>query len=100
MTGDIAIAGRNGQFEVRYDLPERVLPAEVLAAPALTEEEAVRGCSAGRPGPTVSDRANYLADYYRGQDRPGPRRSGGAGGGRRAGAGQRRGVAAPGVPAP
>src|SRR4051812_28520958 len=25
-TGDLAIAGRNGHFEVRYDLPERVIP--------------------------------------------------------------------------
>ena len=29
--GDLAIAGRNGQFEVLYDLPERVIPAEFLA---------------------------------------------------------------------
>jgi len=41
LVGELAIAGRNGSFEVRYDLPERVLPPEVLAAPALTEDEAV-----------------------------------------------------------
>ena len=27
MVGDVAIAGRNSQFEIRYDLPERVIPA-------------------------------------------------------------------------
>ena len=26
MVGDVAIAGRNSQFEIRYDLPERVIP--------------------------------------------------------------------------
>ena len=31
MVGDVAIAGRTSQFEVRYDLPERVIPAAVLA---------------------------------------------------------------------
>jgi uncharacterized protein YcaQ len=65
MTGDIAIAGRNGQFEVRYDLPERVLPPEVLAAPGLTEEEAVLELvrRAARSHGVAS--ANCLADYYR-----------------------------------
>ncbi len=29
--GDLAIAGRNSQFEVLYDVPERVIPAEMLA---------------------------------------------------------------------
>lgn len=41
-TGEITSAGRNGQFERLYDLPERVLPAEVLAMPTLTESEAHR----------------------------------------------------------
>jgi len=31
--GDLAVAGRTGSFEVRYDLPERVLPREVLDRP-------------------------------------------------------------------
>src|SRR6478752_2869429 len=30
-SGQVAIAGRNSQFEIRYDLPERVIPAAVLA---------------------------------------------------------------------
>jgi uncharacterized protein YcaQ len=65
MTGDLAIAGRNGQFEVRYDLPERVLPAEVLAAPALSEDDAVLELvrRAARSHGVAS--ANCLADYYR-----------------------------------
>ena len=37
--GDLAIAGRNVQFEVEYDLPERVLPDHVLAMPDLTPAE-------------------------------------------------------------
>ena len=32
-SGDLAVAGRTSQFERLYDLPERVLPADVLAAP-------------------------------------------------------------------
>jgi uncharacterized protein YcaQ len=38
--GDLTSAGRNGQFERRYDLPERVLPRAVLAAPTPPEEQA------------------------------------------------------------
>jgi uncharacterized protein YcaQ len=65
MTGELAIAGRNSQFEIRYDLPERVLPATVLDAPAMTAAEAhvelVR--RAARSHGVAS--ANCLADYYR-----------------------------------
>lgn len=63
--GDLAIAGRNSQFEIRYDLPERVLPGSVLAAPALTAGDAhielVR--RAARSHGVGS--AHCLADYYR-----------------------------------
>lgn len=64
-TGDLAIAGRNGSFEVRYDLPERVIPAAVLAQPTPTEAEAhvelVRRAARSHGVATVKD----LADYYR-----------------------------------
>lgn len=65
MCGDLAIAGRNDQFEIRYDLPERVLPSQVLAAPDLSPLEAgielVR--RAARSHGVAS--ARCLADYYR-----------------------------------
>ena len=65
MCGDLAIAGRNGSFEVRYDLPERVLPAAVLSAPTVTEEEAdvelVRRAARAHGVATVA----CLGDYYR-----------------------------------
>lgn len=40
--GQITAARRNAQFEREYDLPERVIPAEVLARPALDSDEAHR----------------------------------------------------------
>ncbi len=65
MSGDLAIAGRNSQFEVLYDLPERVLPAEVLAAPTPTIEDAslelVRRAAVSHGVAT----AQCLRDYYR-----------------------------------
>ena len=41
-TGEVAVAGRTAGFARVYDIPERVLPPEVLAAPTPTEEEAFR----------------------------------------------------------
>jgi uncharacterized protein YcaQ len=65
MSGDLAIAGRSSQFAVLYDLPERVLPAEVLAAPTPTIEEAslelVRRAAISHGVAT----AQCLRDYYR-----------------------------------
>jgi hypothetical protein len=73
MTGEVAIAGRNSQFEVRYDLPERVLPADVLAAPTPTLEEAnlelVRRAARSHGVATV----RCLADYYRTLQEPAKR---------------------------
>ncbi|WP_312856206.1 winged helix-turn-helix domain-containing protein [Nocardioides pelophilus] len=65
MTGEVAIAGRTSQFEVRYDLPERVLPPEVVATPPLSEADAVLELvrRAARSHGVAS--ANCLADYYR-----------------------------------
>jgi uncharacterized protein YcaQ len=40
--GEVAIAGRQG-FQRVYDLPERVIPAAALAAPAPSEDEFRRG---------------------------------------------------------
>jgi uncharacterized protein YcaQ len=65
MSGDLAIAGRTSQFEVRYDLPERVLPADVLATPTPTRAEADRELvrRAARSHGVATLRC--LADYHR-----------------------------------
>ncbi len=78
MVGDVAIAGRNSQFEVRYDLPERVIPAEHLRAPTPTEHDAVkvliRRAARSHGVGTVRD----LADYYRLRSVPGRSQTGAA----------------------
>ena len=65
LTGDVAIAGRTSQFEVLYDVPERVLPAEVLARPTPTKAEAdvelVRRAARSHGVGTL----RCFADYYR-----------------------------------
>jgi uncharacterized protein YcaQ len=63
-SGQVTSAARRG-FERLYDLPERVLPAKIVATPAPTEHEAVRALverSARAMGiATQTD----LRDYYR-----------------------------------
>lgn len=63
--GELAIAGRTGSFEVRYDLPERVLPAAVLARAPMTHAEQhlelVRRAARSHGVATL----RCLADYYR-----------------------------------
>jgi uncharacterized protein YcaQ len=65
LTGALAIAGRNDQFEVVYDVPERVLPASVLARPAPTRDDAddelVRRAARSHGVGTVQ----CFSDYYR-----------------------------------
>ncbi len=65
MVGDLAIAGRNAQFEPLYDLPERVIPVEHLEAAAPSPEEADRELvrRAARSHGVATERC--LADYYR-----------------------------------
>jgi uncharacterized protein YcaQ len=65
MAGETAVAGRNPQFEVLYDLPERVLPPDVLALPTPTLDEASRELvrRAARSHGVAS--AACLRDYYR-----------------------------------
>jgi len=78
MVGDVAIAGRNSQFEIRYDLPERVIPSEHLQAPTPSEHDAVkelvRRAARSHGVGTLRD----LADYYRLRSVPGQSQTGAA----------------------
>ncbi len=64
-SGELAVARRNGAFERVYDLPERVLPADVLAAPepSLAEAHVELVRRAARSCGVAGERE--LADYYR-----------------------------------
>ncbi len=71
LVGDVAIAGRNPQFEVVYDVPERVLPRAVLEAPTPTPEEAGRELVRRAARSHGVGTAGCLADYYRMRSVPG-----------------------------
>ena len=63
-TGQVAVAERRN-FERRYDLPERVLPPEVLALPTPPVEEAHRRLLAQAAAAIGVGTAADLADYFR-----------------------------------
>jgi uncharacterized protein YcaQ len=71
MVGELAVAGRNSQFEVLYDVPERVLPADVLAMPTPTAEEATKELVRRAARSCGVATALCLADYYRLRQQPG-----------------------------
>ena len=64
VTGRVAVAGRR-RFERLYDLPERVLPAAVLAAPTPPKEQAQRALMLAAARSLGVATLKELRDYYR-----------------------------------
>ncbi len=62
--GKLAVADRRG-FERRYDLPERVIPADVLAATALPEDEGQRTLALAAVRALGVATGRDVADYFR-----------------------------------
>jgi uncharacterized protein YcaQ len=71
MVGDVAIAGRNSQFEIRYDLPERVIPRELIDAATPSQDDARRELVRRAARSHGVATARSLADYYRMRLQPG-----------------------------
>ncbi|HET9423098.1 MAG TPA: crosslink repair DNA glycosylase YcaQ family protein, partial [Nocardioides sp.] len=65
MSGQIAIARRNGQFEVVYSPLEKVLPPAVLDAPTPSREEALVELTRRAAQSHGVASAQCLGDYYR-----------------------------------
>jgi hypothetical protein len=64
-SGRLTAASRTSQFERRYDLPERVLPPEVLAEPEVPDEEAFRELIRISARALGIGTAKCLRDYFR-----------------------------------
>lgn len=65
MSGELAVAGRSRQFEVVYDVPERVLPPHVLAAETPSIEDAARELVRRAARSHGVATVQCLRDYYR-----------------------------------
>ncbi len=65
MSGQIAIARRNGQFEVVYSPPERVVPQEILEAPTPSVEDSLVELVRRAARSHGVGSAQCLGDYYR-----------------------------------
>jgi len=63
--GDVTVAGRNSQFERLYDVPERVLPRDVLEVPTPAPEEAHRELVRIAARAHGVSTAQCLKDYFR-----------------------------------
>jgi uncharacterized protein YcaQ len=71
-SGLLAVAGRTSSFERLYDLPERVLPSTVLAAPTPSVSDSYRELVRRAAVSEGVATARCLADYYRLRQIPAP----------------------------
>jgi hypothetical protein len=63
--GEVTVAGRNAQFERLYDVPERVIPDDVLRLPTPAPADARRELVARAARSLGVGSAKCLRDYYR-----------------------------------
>ena len=63
--GEVTSARRNSQFERVYDLPERVIPPSVLAAPTPAPQESVTGLIRRAASALGIASESCLRDYFR-----------------------------------